>query len=723
MGKKIQRTARTVSAGRRRRVDILTDEIAPWWKKNYVTVGKREVATWKGALVLMFITGITVALAWSANSGYFEFSNAADNSTLYFDEVGVRGTPVTTKSVLSGGDFVLNATINPGTNQVSGAELHVAYDQTKFRLDSITPPANCSGGPTFATVLSAASINNTNGTASIILGVCTATPPAPVITTTTVATFAFHALATTTALPIAFNTSTTYATAIGEPGDVLTSKTGVNVTVTAPDVTAPTGGSITYSNTYVTSASVSLTAADGTDAGSGINTSSRIVQRRSTTLTSGTCGTYGSWAAITPTGTYPNFTDTTVTTGNCYQYQYLVSDNASTPNQATYTSTNAVKIDTAAPTGGSVTYTDGYFTAASVAITAGDGTDAVSGINTGSRIVQRHSATLTAGTCGTYGSWAAVTPTGTYPSFTDATVATGNCYQYRYLISDTAGTQATFTTANAAKVDTAAPTGGSVTYTDGYFTAASVAITTGDGSDAVSGINTSSRIVQRRSATLTTGTCGSYGSYTTITPTGTYPNFTDATVATGNCYQYRYHVSDAAGTQAIYTNINTAKVDTAAPTGGSIAVADGYTHSGVITANDGTDAASGINTASRIVQRRSATMTGGACGTYGSWAAVTPTGAYPSFTDAAVTTANCYQYRYLVSDMAGIQVTSTSTNTAKVTYGADVTLDGNVNLFDYNVLFQNFGATDCGNPADIVANCLVNLFDYNQLFNDFGKSV
>jgi hypothetical protein len=107
------------------------------------------------------------------------------------------------------------------------------------------------------------------------------------------------------------------------------------------DTTAPTGGSITYTNDYYTSASVSLTASDGTDTGgSNINTSSRIVQRKSATLTNGTCGSYGSFGTITPTGSYPNYTDTTVTSSTCYQYQYLVSDNAS--NQATYTSSNTV---------------------------------------------------------------------------------------------------------------------------------------------------------------------------------------------------------------------------------------------------------------------------------------------------------------------------------------------------------------------------------------------
>jgi hypothetical protein len=123
-------------------------------------------------------------------------------------------------------------------------------------------------------------------------------------------------------------------------------------------------------------------------------------------------------------------------------------------------------------------------------------------------------------------------------------------------------------TDNTVTYDNAAPTGGSITYTDGYQTNTTVALTVSDGTDTGSGIDTSSRIVQRRSATLTSGTCGGYGSWGTIVTTGTYPTLTDAAVvpvASGNCYQYQYLISDLAGNQATYTSTNTAKVDTSSP--------------------------------------------------------------------------------------------------------------------------------------------------------------
>ena len=55
---------------------------------------------------------------------------------------------------------------------------------------------------------------------------------------------------------------------------------------------------------------------------------------------------------------------------------------------------------------------------------------------------------------------------------------------------------------------------------------------------------------------------------------------------------------------------------------------------------------------------------------------------------------------------------------------ADFNSDSTVNIFDYNTLLTNFGATsDCGNQADANEDCSVNIFDYNVLLGEFGMSV
>ena len=116
----------------------------------------------------------------------------------------------------------------------------------------------------------------------------------------------------------------------------------------ASDTTAPATGSVGYTNGMVYTASVPVTTANGTDGGSGIETSSGLVKRaqahpehRSTQV----CGAFG---GFTTTVTLVGGADTTVVSGNCYQYRYLISDNVG--NQATYSSASIVKVDTVTPT-------------------------------------------------------------------------------------------------------------------------------------------------------------------------------------------------------------------------------------------------------------------------------------------------------------------------------------------------------------------------------------
>lgn len=52
----------------------------------------------------------------------------------------------------------------------------------------------------------------------------------------------------------------------------------------------------------------------------------------------------------------------------------------------------------------------------------------------------------------------------------------------------------------------------------------------------------------------------------------------------------------------------------------------------------------------------------------------------------------------------------------------DLDKNSKLDIFDYNLLVQNFGKTDCGNVVDIDGNCKVDIFDYNILMGNFGKS-
>jgi len=139
------------------------------------------------------------------------------------------------------------------------------------------------------------------------------------------------------------------------PTVVVTGADAAGNTTAAPpltftnDTAAPTGGSISYANAFVTALSVPITLSDGTDGtGSGIDTAARFVQRDQVAPDSaGACllsafpGTFATTVALTAGA------DTSVVTNMCYRYRYAVSDRVG--NAVTYTSASIVKVDATAP--------------------------------------------------------------------------------------------------------------------------------------------------------------------------------------------------------------------------------------------------------------------------------------------------------------------------------------------------------------------------------------
>ena len=52
----------------------------------------------------------------------------------------------------------------------------------------------------------------------------------------------------------------------------------------------------------------------------------------------------------------------------------------------------------------------------------------------------------------------------------------------------------------------------------------------------------------------------------------------------------------------------------------------------------------------------------------------------------------------------------------------DINNDGIVDIRDYGVWRQNFGQTNCGNPADLDGNCIVDVRDYGIWRQNFGHT-
>jgi PKD repeat protein len=110
------------------------------------------------------------------------------------------------------------------------------------------------------------------------------------------------------------------------------------------DRTAPTS---TTNVPAATNGAVAVTFS-GADAGTGVNSTNGQLKRASATLTAlnNTCGAYSAFANIGSVGPASPFSDTTVSTGHCYEYEYTVADLA---GNSTTSAPKAVDVNTTKP--------------------------------------------------------------------------------------------------------------------------------------------------------------------------------------------------------------------------------------------------------------------------------------------------------------------------------------------------------------------------------------
>lgn len=314
-----------------------------------------------------------------------------------------------------------------------------------------------------------------------------------------------------------------------------------------PDTTGPSGGSVDASGLtgtgarYSTSTSLQIGFSPGTDP-SGLAASGAQLLVASATLGSGdgSCGTFGSYGLVATDPASPRAVS--VADQACYRYRYVVAD--SVGNTTTYTSGD-VKVDTTAPSTPTLSFTSGTNTWWS-----GSGTSVYyrSGASSGSFTATASSSDSASGIAGyTFpalgANWTSTpgsTGVNTY-SWSGAPAAPGAT---SVTSADNAGLVSAGRSFSMVADDTA-PTAGTINYADGTTSSTSVSVSFTTGTDAGSGI--ASRLLQRASATLTNGTCGSYGAFATVSG-GTNPSspFGD-TVTAGSCYRYQYVVTDNVG--------------------------------------------------------------------------------------------------------------------------------------------------------------------------------
>jgi Bacterial Ig domain len=528
-------------------------------------------------------------------------------------------------------------------------------------------------------------------------------------------------------------------TITGRNGANLAASTTITIT---GDSEEPTGGSISYAAGYDADGTVAITTADGTDAGSGVDPASTVLERQTAPLTGGSCDTFGPWAEVT--------SQNVVSSGLCAHYRYRIFDRVG--NQAVHTG-GVVRVDTSNPSAPDLTLSE----ASPFAVIAAGGSEIF--VNTphpGTFDVRATASDPTSGI-----------EKVTFPGPKDDTTAPfGATYGFGELDGPQSVT-AFDHAGNSSQVnfevtpDTAEPTGGSISYPTGYDADGTVTITTSNGSDSGSGVAVASAVLERRTARLTGGSCDTFGAWTEVTSPNTVPS--------GLCAEYRHRVSDRVGNEAVHGPVgevgvdktgpsapeltlseaspfaavsgdgteifvNTAHAgtfdvgattsdeasgiqkvrfpgpnddttppfgssygfgelsgpqtvtafdnvgntagarfevtaDTAEPLGGSVSYTNGYDPDGQVTiaALAGTDALSGIDPSSTLLERKTAPLTGNTCGAFSAtWSPV----ASPD-TLAANT---CAQYRYRVSDQVGNEAVYSSASVVRF----DTVAPGNV---------------------------------------------
>ena len=112
--------------------------------------------------------------------------------------------------------------------------------------------------------------------------------------------------------------------------------------------------------------------------------------------------------------------------------------------------------------------------------------------------------------------------------------------------------------------------------------------------------------------------------------------------------------------------------DSTAPTGQAVTLAGGpwFGSAVSLTVASGVDAGSGVDASRSAVERAGATLTNGACGTFGAFAPVTLSGT----TDSSVTSGSCYRYQAKATDNVGnVSALSPPSADAKVDGSAPTT--------------------------------------------------
>jgi hypothetical protein len=453
------------------------------------------------------------------------------------------------------------------------------------------------------------------------------------------------------------------STAASNPNITSFNRAGLSSTTpfdVAIDNTAPTGGAFSANGTAADGAGTTSYLNSGTTlaisgradwveaqapTASGLASSTLTV--RSAQLSANGCvGGFGSADTIAP-GT----TSIAVTTGNCYLLTLTGVDNAGN----TVSVSTTVKVDTTAPSSGSVSYHDGQTTLDKATVTFSQGTDSESGIQTVD--IQRASATFST-SCGTFSGYSSIATNQASP-YTDTGVAAGNCYRYRVVVTNNAGL-ATTTTSSQTFIRVAASVFALSAGASSNAFLISNALYVGPG-----GGTFQLELNAAGQGGVTSATWqGKSGASLSSSPT------TNTTTSTAPYQSAPYTWTGAVTTDSITVTRNpggtvdtlSVALDNTAPTG-TIDYPDTVLTSTSVSVNTSISDGSGSGVASTQVERAVADYDGTSCAAFSGFSTITLSGGV----DNTVTENHCYQYRAIATDRVGnVSPAITSANVAKI---------------------------------------------------------
>jgi len=112
-----------------RDVDMLAKNVSLWWNDTLVFVTKTKVKTWKGTLLLSFVSGVVIATIWGVSAGIFQGSLAGFSTALMLDPP--------TDTVQIGDTFDLDAVIDTDNENIVAVKAIINYDKNSFGLQNI----------------------------------------------------------------------------------------------------------------------------------------------------------------------------------------------------------------------------------------------------------------------------------------------------------------------------------------------------------------------------------------------------------------------------------------------------------------------------------------------------------------------------------------------------------------------------------------------------------